>query len=156
MREGWPAMPVSRVRTLESVWAAEMADRRPMALLGTGLAVVALLLASVGVYGLLAYSVAQRIPEFGVRVALGARAWDILASAIRRGALAAMAGIVCGLAASLVFARLMQGLLYGVKPLDPATFVLAPAAVLLLSVMACLAPARTALRIDPARALRSE
>ncbi|MDX2149510.1 MAG: ABC transporter permease [Bryobacteraceae bacterium] len=156
LREAWPAMPVSRVRTLESLREAELAERRPMAILSGALAAVALLLASVGVYGLLSFTVAQRIPEFGIRAALGASAFSILSSATRRGVGLALAGTATGVAASLALVQLMRGLLYGVKPVDPMAFAAAPVLVLLLAMTACIVPAWSVMRVDPSRALRSE
>jgi ABC-type antimicrobial peptide transport system permease subunit len=154
--EAWPAMPVSKVLPLTKIVETEMAHRGPMVLLASGLAGVALVLAILGIYGLLAFSVAQRIPEIGVRIALGAQASDIFGSVMRRGLILAGLGVGAGLVLSIQFVQLLRGLLYGVKPVDPASFALAPAAVLLIAFLACLIPARTALQVQPSEALRSE
>jgi putative ABC transport system permease protein len=153
---GWPGMPVSKIRTLESVYEKEMADRRPMATLAAGLAAVALILACVGIYGLLAFSVAQRLPEIGIRQALGASPRHVLRDVLGKGLALSAAGITTGVLASVALVQLVRGVLYGVRPLDPATFALAPCLVLVLAVAASVLPARSALRVDPARALRSE
>ena len=134
----------------------EMADRKPMTFLAGALAATAIVLSCVGIYGLLAFSVAQRIPEIGIRVALGAQAADILKTVLSRGMLLSACGAIAGVFASMFLVNLMRGVLYQVKPMDLTSFTLAPALVILLSFAACLIPALSSLRIDPARALRSE
>lgn len=152
----WPSMPIAKMRPLTDIVEIEMAQRGPMAMLASGLAGVALVLAIIGIYGLLAFSVAQRIPEIGVRMALGAQASDIFRGVVQRGLILAVAGVGAGLVLSIQFVQLLRGLLYGIRPVDPATFALAPAAVMAIAFLACLIPARTAIRVEPSQALRSE
>ncbi|HVW19692.1 MAG TPA: ABC transporter permease [Opitutaceae bacterium] len=120
------------------------------------LGAVALVLAAMGVYAVLGYSVSQRMQEFGVRIALGASAHDILGLVLGRGMLPAAAGVAVGLGCSLAVTRLMSRFLYGVSPFDPATFVGVPALLGAVALLACYAPARRATRVDPVVALRSD
>jgi predicted permease len=156
LRGAWPAMPIANMRPMSAIVDLEMADRGPMAVLAGGLAGVALSLAAIGIYGLLAFSIAQRLPEIGVRMALGAQTLDVFRSVVSKGLGLAAWGTVAGLGLSLLMVQLMRGALYGVKPLDPATFILAPSAVIVIALLACVIPARSAIRVDPAQALRSE
>jgi predicted permease len=118
--------------------------------------VVGLLLAAIGIYGVLAYLVAQRTREFGIRLALGARGGDVLQLVMRRGALLVAIGIVVGLLAAAATTRLFAGLLYGISPLDPATFVATALVLIVVALIACWIPARRATRVDPIDALRAE
>jgi putative ABC transport system permease protein len=156
LAEGWPGMPVTKVRTLEAIFEKEMADRRPMALLAAGLAAVALLLACIGIHGLLAFAVAQRLPEIGIRHALGAPPVRLLCDVLGQGVALSLAGVVLGLAVSAVLVTTIRGVLYGVSPVDPVTFAAAPVLVLAIACSAAFFPARAALKTDPARALRAE
>ena len=117
---------------------------------------VALLLAAVGIYGLMAYLVVQRTHEIGIRIALGARSSDVLRLVMNHGVKLAAIGIVIGLAAALALTRWIKSWLYGVSATDPVTFSTSSIALLGVALGACLAPARRALKIDPAVALRSE
>jgi predicted permease len=119
------------------------------------LGVVALVLAAMGVYAVLAYTVSQRMQEFGVRIALGATPRDIIVLVIGRGLLLSAAGVAAGLVCAVAVTRLMSAFLYGVSPLDPATFVGVPALLGLVALIACYAPARKATKVDPVVSLRA-
>ncbi|HYO82787.1 MAG TPA: FtsX-like permease family protein, partial [Bryobacteraceae bacterium] len=153
---GWAGMPVSRIRTLAQITEAEMADRRPVALLGTSLALLAVVLACVGVYGLLAFSISQRVPEIGIRMALGASRFVIASTIMRGAALLVGCGVLAGTIASAALTQTVRTVLYNIKPHDPMTFVAVPLVMLALAVLACLMPVRTALAVDPAIALRKD
>lgn len=151
-----PEQPVAAGRTMEDILDLAVADRRQqMALLGT-FAGLALLLASLGIYGVLSYLVTQRSREIGLRMALGASARSVVRMVMRRGMLLTATGLGIGLGASWVLTRLMKKLLYGVEATDPTT--LASVSVLLAAValLACWMPARRASRVDPILVLREE
>jgi putative ABC transport system permease protein len=149
-------MPISQVATMESLLAGSVAERRLyMLLLGT-FAAIALLLAAVGIYGVVAYSVAQRTREIGIRMALGAQSRDVLRMVIGRGMLMVLIGIALGSGAALVMTRLAASLLYEVSATDPATFILMALGLATVSLLACYVPARRATRVDPMVALRAE
>lgn len=148
--------PVSDVRTMDQVVAAAEAGRRfPMVLLGL-FAGLALLLAGIGIYGVLSYSVNQRMHEFGIRMALGAGRRDVLATVLRRGAVLAAAGVGAGLAGALLLTHLMSRLLFGVRPADPLTLALVSLTLAGVGMLASLIPARRAAKTDPMVALRYE
>jgi putative ABC transport system permease protein len=119
-------------------------------------AVVALVLAMVGVYGVMSYAVTRRTQEIGIRMALGARRGDVLRLIVRQGMLVIFIGIAAGLAASLTLTRLLQTLLYGVTPTDMLTFASVPLVLICVALFACWAPALRASRVDPLIALRNE
>ncbi len=151
-----PEQPIAGVETAEALVADSVAQPRfAMLLLGV-FAGVALLLAGIGTYGVIAYSVSQRTHEFGVRMALGAGRGQVLALVVRQGALLAAAGVALGLLAAAGSSRVLAGLLFGVSPTDPITY--AGVALLLTGValLACVVPARRATRVDPIAALRCE
>jgi putative ABC transport system permease protein len=149
-------LAVSGVASLDQVRSDSVASRRFSASLFTAFAALGLLLASVGVYGVLSYSVAQRTPEMGIRMALGAGRKDVLLLIMTSSLKQALGGVAMGAAAALALTRLMSSLLFEVSPADPATFV---GAAVLLSAVACVAgyiPARRAAKVDPMVALRYE
>jgi putative ABC transport system permease protein len=117
---------------------------------------LALLLATVGLYGVLAFGVSRRTREIGIRIALGAQSGKVLAMIIRQGMTLALIGAAAGIIAALAFTRLMRGLLYGVSPLDPLTFMSALLVLGLSALVACWIPARRASKVDPMVALREE
>jgi len=151
--------PVFNVETMQQIVSESMSSQRfPMILLGT-FAGLALLLAAVGIYGVISYSVAQRIHEFGIRVALGADKRDVLRMVMGRGLALALAGLVIGVVAALILTRVLSSfslLLYGVGASDPLTFITVSVLLILPAILACYVPARRAMKVDPMVALRYE
>ena len=149
-----PDVPVFNVRTMNEVIDGSLASRRFSAELVSVFAIVALLLASVGVYGLLAHMVGQRSHEIGVRMALGARRWDVLKLILRKGVVLASVGIVAGVIVSAATASMMASLLYGVHPHDLRVFLAVPLLLFAVAVLASYLPARRATKVDPMVAIR--
>ena len=147
---------VTRVRTMEEVAAQSMAQPRFRAQLVGTFGALALVLAAVGIFGVLAFSVSRRTREFGIRMALGARSADVLRMVAGSGLRIALTGIAIGLAGAAALTHLLAALLYGVKPADPVTFLAAPLVLAVVALAACAAPAWRASRVDPAVALRQE
>jgi putative ABC transport system permease protein len=147
---------VSNIRTLDDILDEEVVQRRLGATLLTAFAVLALLLASLGIYGILSYFVAQHTSEIGVRLALGASDGDILRLVLGRGMTLALVGVGLGSLGGLALTRLMSSLLFGVSATDPATFALAALLLTALALLACYLPARRAVRVDPTTAMRYE
>jgi ABC-type antimicrobial peptide transport system permease subunit len=148
--------PIYNVRTMDEVVASSTQVRRFRTVLLSLLAVFALALAAVGTYGVMAYTVAQRRNEIGIRLALGAQPGGVRRLVIGEGLRLAGYGIVAGLLASLALSRFLSGILYGVKSTDPASFVMPPLLLLTAAFLASYIPARRAVRVDPATILRSE
>jgi putative ABC transport system permease protein len=151
-----PDQPVSNVRTMREVLGEEFQERETGTTLLGFFAGLAMLLAAIGIYGVVAYFVTQRIPEFGVRMALGASKGDILGLVLKRGAALAVGGLVIGLGGSLLLTRFIQSLLFEVSAYDPATYGVIAVLVIGVMLIACYVPARRAARVDPMVALRYE
>lgn len=151
-----PGQSVARVATMDEMVAANLAQPRFSAVLLNWLSGLALMLAAVGIYGVLVYSVAQRTGEFGIRRALGAQSFDILKLVIGQGMSLVAAGLALGLVASFVLTRLLTKLLYGVSPNDPLTFAGIALLLTVVALIACWLPARRATKVDPMVVLRNE
>jgi predicted permease len=151
-----PTIALAGLRTMQQAVDAATSRRRFQTTLLTIFAVTSLVLALIGLYGLLAYSVRQRVAEIGVRIALGASRPRVISMVVRQGLRLVLIGLVFGLAAAFILVRFLAGILYGVSPYDPWTFVAAPALVLLAALIACSVPAWRAAHIEPVEALRSE
>jgi predicted permease len=147
---------ISRPQTMDEVIAGSLAARRFSMTLLNVFAGVALLLAGVGLYGVISYLVGQRTHEFGIRLALGARPRDVLRLVLGRGLRMALAGVMVGLVAALGLTRLMAGMLYGVSATDPITFTVIAVLLTVVALLACLVPALRATKVDPMIALRAE
>jgi putative ABC transport system permease protein len=149
-------LPVQEIKTLAEVVGLQYWPARVLAGLLAVLGLLGLLLASVGVYGVMSYAVAQRTREIGVRMALGAEARDVLKLVVKQGAALTLVGAAIGLALSFAVTRLLSGLLYGVRATDPLTFIFVPSFLLGVAVVACYLPSRKATQVDPLVALRVE
>ncbi|OLD81230.1 MAG: hypothetical protein AUF67_09000 [Acidobacteria bacterium 13_1_20CM_58_21] len=151
-----PELPMAGVATMDQLVADSLSRSRfTMLLLGI-FAVVAVVPASVGLYGLIAYSVTQRTQELGIRIALGAQRRDVLRLVLGQGTRLTLLGVAVGVLAALAFSRLLSTLLFGVSATDPLTFAGVAAVLALVALMACFIPARRATRVDPIVALRYE
>jgi len=148
--------PVSRVRTMEAVVAGSVAQPRFRTLLLGLFAVIALLLAAVGIYGVISYAVTQRTQEIGIRMALGAQPRDVLQLVVRQGMAPALGGLGLGFLGAFALMRLMEDMLFVVRANDPATFALVALLLAAVALLACYLPARRAAKVDPLIALRSD
>ena len=149
-------LPIAKVSTLATLVGDSMTQPRFSMLLLTAFGALALILASIGIYGVISYGVAQRTQEIGIRLALGAQPRNVFAMVLGQGARLAGLGVVLGFIAALGVTRLMTSLLFGVQPVDPITFTMVPALLIAVALLACYLPARRATRVDPIVALRYE
>jgi predicted permease len=158
-REVWSVdkeLPLYDIRTMDDIVASSVAQRRFAVLLLASFAGLALMLAAIGLYGVLSYSVTERTREMGLRMALGARPTDLLRLVVGQGVRLAAIGVGAGLLASLVLTRLMSNLLFNVNPLDPITFLVVASVLLVVAFLATYIPAHRAASVDPMVALRYE
>jgi putative ABC transport system permease protein len=151
-----PQQPIGEVSTMESLLATSVARARFSASLLTVFSLVAMVMAAVGIYGVMSFSVSQRTHEIGVRMALGAQRFDVLKMVVKKGIVLGAIGIVVGLAASYLLTRLISTLLFEVTATDTVTFVIVSLGLFLVTLLACYVPARRATRVDPLKALRYE
>jgi putative ABC transport system permease protein len=151
-----PSLPVADVRSLEDVVGSANSRPRFLTLLLTIFSSVALLLAAVGIYGVISYSVAQRTNEFGVRMAIGAQRSDVLRMVLAQGLKLGLAGVAAGSAGALLLTRFLHGMLFGIDSLDPATFVAMAGVLGGVATLAAFLPALRATRVEPITALRYE
>jgi ABC-type antimicrobial peptide transport system permease subunit len=151
-----PTLPIVSFRSMDDVFSDSVSRPRFLAQLLGIFAVVALALAAIGTYGVLAYSVAVRRRELGIRMALGSSQQGLLSLVLRQGMALAALGLVAGLLGALAVTRLASSLLFGVKPADPLTFIGVAVFMMVVAFLACLVPARRATRVDPLVALKAE
>jgi putative ABC transport system permease protein len=156
VREQDPALAVADIRTMGEIVSESVAERRVTMTLLAVFAVAALLLAAVGIYGVIAYSVSQRTQEIGIRMALGARQADVLRMVVGHAMALTLTGIVIGGAGGLLLTRLMRDLLFHTRPADPLTFAAVAALLAFVAAAASYVPGRRAAGVDPVVALRSE
>jgi len=156
IRELDPQQPIGEISTMESLLSVSVARSRFSATLLAVFSIVALVMAAVGIYGVMSYSVSQRTHEIGVRMALGAQRSDVLKLMLAKGIVLGVVGVIVGLAASLALTRLMTTLLFEVTATDKATFAVVAIGLFVVTLLACYLPARRATRVDPLKALRYE
>jgi putative ABC transport system permease protein len=148
--------PITSIHTLEEMMAKSVSQRRFNMLLLAIFAGVALLMAAVGIYGVMSYSVGQRRHEIGLRMALGAQSADVLRLLLVQGMKLVVLGMAIGLAAAIALTRLLSSLLFDVRATDPATFAAIALVLAIVALLACYLPARRAAKVDPVVALRIE
>jgi putative ABC transport system permease protein len=148
--------PIYHVETLDQYFAQSVAAPRFITLLLSGFAGLALLLASVGIYGVISYIAVQRTHEVGIRMALGAQKGEIIRTVVAKGLVPALAGLAIGIGGALRLTRLLSSLLYGVSPADPLTFAVVSVILIGVALLACYIPARRAAKVDPMVSLRYE
>jgi ABC-type antimicrobial peptide transport system permease subunit len=151
-----PGLAVYQVRTMEELLGRSASDRQFTMLLFVAFAGLAVLLAAVGLYGVVSYAVSQRTAEIGIRMALGATSSDVSRLVVMQGLRPAIVGVTLGLVTALFASRILRSLLFGVTPVDPLTFALVPPLLLAVAALACYLPAIRATHLDPTIALRAE
>ena len=151
-----PDQPITDIATMEERLSQSLSQPRFSALLLGLFAVIALLLASVGIYGVISYSVTQRTHEIGVRMALGASSRDILKLIVSQGMGLTLIGVGCGICAALLLTSFLSSMLFEVSSFDPVTYVVVSLLLIFVAFLACYIPARRATRVDPMAALRYE
>ncbi len=151
-----PDLAIAKIRTMDQVIGASVAGPKFNTFLLGIFAMVALFLAAIGIYGVLAYAVTQQTHEIGIRLALGAQQKDVLRLVLRQGTKLALTGVGIGIVAALFLTRLMATLLFGVSAADPLTFALVAFILIVVALLACYIPARRAMRTEPIVALRYE
>jgi len=156
MREVDRDQPIANIRSMDQIMSGMAGDARFRTLLLGVFAAVALLLSAIGIYGVIAYSVAQRTREIGIRIALGAQGRNVLGLVIGQGMKLALIGVCVGIAGALALTRVLSSLLFNVSATDPLTFVGVSALLALVALLACYVPARRAMKVDPMVALRCE
>ncbi|MCL4845718.1 MAG: ABC transporter permease [Acidobacteria bacterium] len=156
VREADATLPVIRLRAMDEVFAESVSRPRLLAHLLGAFAVLALLLAAVGTYGVLSYMVTERRREIGIRMALGAERTTVMQQVMRQGLVLTAIGLVAGMAGALALSRVLASLLFGVQPTDPTTFVVVATTITAVAALACFLPARRATRVDPMLVLREE
>jgi putative ABC transport system permease protein len=149
-------LAVAKIRTMDEVIRESTAPRRFNLFLLAAFAALAVVLAAIGIYGVISYSVAQRTHEFGIRIALGAEPGDVVRQVVGQGAILMGLGILVGIIGALGLSRLMSNMLYGVKPTDPLTFIIVSTVLTGVALLASYVPARRATKVDPMAALRHE
>jgi predicted permease len=156
LREMDPSLALADVRLMDQIADASISAPRFTLFLVALFAALAIVLAAIGTYGVISYSVNQRMHEFGMRVALGAKPWDVLSLVLRQGLRLALAGVALGAACALALAQALRKLLFEVSAVDPLTFIVVGVVVLAVGILACYLPARRATQADPMVALRAE
>src|SRR6266404_9636794 len=149
-------LPLTNVETMQEHMRLLLGPARLLALLSSAFGVLALLLAAIGLYGVMAYIVGNRTHEIGIRMALGAQTSGVLRLIVRQGMQLALAGVALGLIAAFALTRVLKSVLYGVGATDPLTFISVAVLLLAVALLACYIPARRATRVDPLVALRYE